>query len=206
MFSFSTVKRCGKELNLVIALDSSYADKNSFNEQKNIAKRLVSRIVSQVPKYRIYIVLYDGDTIPSKLFTNSDPLSEITNVIDFIPLVGGSRRIEKGLAFVTELFKKQSASSDTSLAMKSSPSNVLVFFATGPHQKTPNGIKPKDAARELRDLSVNVLAVGTRFTPIKLLQDIGQGHAYRFPNAGFSEDSFANLISTKICGLVGKGN
>ena len=189
----------------MVALDSAYADKNSFNEQKNIAKHLLARLTSQVPRYKIHIILYDGDTIPSRLFTKDDALSEIVNVIDFVPLIGGSRRIEKGLAFAAQLFKKQSTASEKSIFMKHSPSNVLVFFATGPQQKLPNGTKPKDAARELRDLAVKVVAVGTKYTPMSLLHDIGQGNAFKFPSAGFSEASFANLVSEKICGLVGKG-
>ena len=190
---------------MVIALDSSYADKNSFNVQKTIAKHIIRRLTSQVPKYKIHILLYDGDTIPSRLFTNADPVSEINSVIDLIPNIGGSRKTEKGLAFVAKLFRKEFNISEKSTAMYHS-SDVLVFFATGRQHNLSGKIIPKDAARELRDLGIKVLAVGTQYTPMSLLHQIGHENAFRMPTVGLSEAAFANTVSEKICSLVRKGN
>lgn len=191
-------------MTLVIALDPSLTDTESFKDQKYIAKRVVNQLASQVPKYQIHVVLYDGDTIPSRLFTKEDSLKELDNVIDFIPQFGGERRTEKGLAFASSLFKKPQIASQE--AMKIGSSKVLLFFATGPQSKVSNGIRPKDAARELRDLGVNVLAVGTKRTPLSILQNIGQGNSIKMPSNGISLDAFANSVAEKICGLVRRGN
>lgn len=201
-----TVKGCGQDLELVIALDTSSADEDSFKDQKNIAKRIAHKLVSEVPKYKIHVVLYDGGKIPSRLITQNDSINAVDRLIDFIPQIGGARRTEKALALAANLFKKQQKADEKQRAFRASSSKVLVLFATGPQQRVTNGVKPKDAKRELQDLGVKLLAVGTKYTPLSLLQEIGQEFAFRFPNSGMSTDSFAKMVGDKTCESIRKGN
>ena len=185
-------------MDLVIAMDSSKADKASFQKQKAIAKLFIQKMTSVVPSYSIELILYGTMSTSSGHFSQNDRIEQINDVIDFLPQFTRQRQIDQGLVAASNYFKGKGTKSMSSV-------RLLVMFATGPHPTIQREvIKPEDAARALKDLGVKIIAIGTEFTPYSLLRKISPDNAFKVAPAQ-KADKFVSSVLRNICDQLHSG-
>ncbi len=157
---------CESNVDVTFALDATESD--SYAEQKEVVKQMIQRLASQAPNYRIGLLIYGSYAWQTKSLTQKMSIPNIVKLIDNLPLMGKTRKMDLALLTANTMFKPPAGSETPSVA------RILVFFASG--AQTHGSMLPRDAARSLHDIGVKTIAVAM---------------------AGFSSDYLKDIVPTK---------
>ena len=198
---------CGSNVDVVFAFDATEKNKNSYEKQKQAAKIMARKLKSLASNVRVGLVNYGSYAWTTKSLNHNMSTARLENLIDYLPTVGEARRIDLGLAKATSMFMPQRSSNSKS-RLHHLKAKLLIVFVSGKPSQQLGALSPKDAARPLHDLGVQIVAVGVDEVDHAVLRDLvhDPSSAFNLPQAGEqSMELFTKSMLDKVCKNVRKG-